>query len=46
MITDRRIDGGDSFDWGRASAVYEKYRDIYPETFYQELIDRALCVGG
>ena len=24
------IDGGKEFDWGRVSAEYAKYRDIYP----------------
>ena len=30
-ITDAAIDGGRPFDWGRASADYAKYRDIYPQ---------------
>ncbi|MFQ8600842.1 MAG: hypothetical protein ACLSAP_09835 [Oscillospiraceae bacterium] len=46
MIQDRRIDAGKGFDWGRASADYAKYRDIYPEEFYQKIIAHGLCVKG
>ena len=45
-ITEERIDGGRPFDWGRTSADYAKYRDIYPELFYRKLVDRGLCVKG
>lgn len=45
-ITDERIDGGKAFDWGRTSAEYAKYRDIYPEEFYKRIADRGLCVKG
>ncbi len=44
-ITDRRIDGGKSFDWGRTAEEYAKYRDIYPEEFYNRIIDRGLCIA-
>lgn len=27
------IDGGKSFDWGKTSEDYAKYRDIYPDFF-------------
>lgn len=40
------IDGGKPFDWGKTSADYAKYRDIYPDAFYQALTDRGLCVSG
>ena len=40
------IDGGRPFDWGRASADYARYRDIYPPEFYQVLLDRGLCTAG
>lgn len=46
MIQDRRIDAGKEFDWGRTSADYAKYRDIYPEEFYQKIIAHGLCVKG
>ena len=45
-ITDPRIDAGKAFDWGKTSAEYAKYRDIYPELFYRHLTDRGLCVRG
>ena len=45
-ITDKRIDSGKAFDWGKTSAEYAKYRDIYPEVFYQKVADRGLCVEG
>lgn len=40
------IDGGKPFDWGRTSADYAKFRDIYPPLFYQKLTDRGLCIKG
>ena len=45
-IKNANIDSGKAFDWGRASEDYAKYRDIYPEEFYQKLVDRGLCVNG
>lgn len=45
-IRDIRIDGGKAFDWGKTSEDYAKYRDIYPEVFYQKIADRGLCVKG
>ena len=46
VITNKSIDGGRAFDWGRASADYAKYRDIYPDIFYQKIIGRNLCIKG
>ena len=43
-IQDKRIDSGKAFDWGKTSSDYSKYRDIYPEIFYQKIIDRNLCI--
>ena len=40
------IDGGKEFDWGKTSADYAKYRDIYPEEFYKKIVARGLCVEG
>ena len=37
MIIDRRIDAGKAFDWGRTSEEYAKYRDVYPNEFYQRI---------
>lgn len=45
-ITDKRIDGGKAFDWGKTSADYAKFRDIYPQEFYDKIINRGLCVKG
>lgn len=45
-ITNKNIDGGKAFDWGRTSADYAKFRDIYPQEFYGRIIGRNLCVNG
>lgn len=45
-ISRRDIDSGNAFDWGMASADYAKYRDIYPQAFFQKLLDRGLCTKG
>lgn len=45
-ISDIRIDSGKSFDWGRVSAEYARFRDIYPDEFYDRIIQRSLCVKG
>ncbi len=37
------IDGGQAFDFGRTSALYARFRDIYPQSMYQKLI--ALGIG-
>ena len=46
QITDNRIDAGKAFDWGRTSKEYARFRDIYPDIFYQKIADRGLCVAG
>ena len=40
------IDGGKEFGWGRVSAEYAKYRDIYPPEFYDRILARSLCRKG
>lgn len=45
-IINNRIDAGKAFDWGRTSPDYAKYRDIYPEQFYEKIIERGLCIQG
>ncbi|MDL2238074.1 class I SAM-dependent methyltransferase [Christensenellaceae bacterium OttesenSCG-928-K19] len=45
-IMEDKIDHGREFDWGRASADYAKYRDIYPEAFYRKIVDMGLCTKG
>lgn len=46
VIKDKRIDEGKAFDWGKTSEHYAKYRDIYPDVFYQKVADRGFCVSG
>ena len=45
-IQNEQIDAGKAFDWGKTSADYAKYRDIYPDIFYQKIADRNLCLKG
>lgn len=45
-ITDKNIDGGKAFDWGKVSTDYARFRDIYPAEFYDKMISRNLCVNG
>lgn len=40
------IDGGRIFDFGKTSNEYAKYRDIYPQEFYDKIVGRGLCVQG
>lgn len=40
------IDGGRAFDWGLTSKEYAKYRDIYPQEFYDRIVQRNLCTRG
>ncbi len=46
MITDKKFDGGKPFDWGRTSQDYAKYRDIYPQEFYDRILQLGLCGEG
>lgn len=46
IITNKNIDHGKGFDWGLTSEDYAKYRDIYPEAFYQKILELGLCVKG
>lgn len=45
-IRNKAIDDGNAFDWGRTSADYAKYRDIYPAIFYEKIAERRLCIKG
>ena len=40
------IDKGKSFDWGKTSEDYAKYRDIYPKEFYDYILNLGLCKDG
>lgn len=46
ILTDENIDGGKSFDWGKISSDYARFRDIYPQEFYDRAVRRNLCVEG
>lgn len=43
-IRNQGIDNGQAFDWGKASAEYAKYRDIYPKEFYEKLAELSLGI--
>ncbi len=45
-MVNEKIDGGKAFDWGRTSEDYAKFRDIYPDEFYERIAKRGLCVNG
>lgn len=45
-IVNKNIDNGKAFDWGKTSEDYAKYRDIYPQIFYDKIAKRGLCVKG
>ena len=40
------IDSGKEFDFGRTSADYAQYRDIYPDSMYQKLIAFGVIKSG
>ena len=40
------IDKGKNFDWGKTSSDYAKYRDIYPQEFYDYILNLGLCKDG
>lgn len=46
QIKDAEIDGGKAFDWGKTSADYAKYRDVYPKEVYEKILARNLCIKG
>lgn len=41
-----KIDNGKAFDWGRTSESYAKYRDIYPQVFYDTILSRNVGTSG
>lgn len=45
-IINNDIDNGKGFDWGRISEDYARFRDIYPDIFYEKIIEMGLCVKG
>jgi len=46
MIINKDIDNAKGFDWGCVSEDYARYRDIYPEIFYEKIIEMGLCAKG
>ena len=42
----RDIDNGKAIEWGRTSQDYGKYRDIYPASFYQNLLSMGIGLKG
>lgn len=46
LLSNPDIDSGKQFDWGRTSADYAKFRDIYPQEFYSRILSRGLCKRG
>ncbi|MDE6149988.1 MAG: methyltransferase domain-containing protein [Ruminococcus sp.] len=42
-MKNKNIDDGRSFDWGRTSSDYAKYRDIYPKEMYDKILSWNLC---
>lgn len=45
-MTIKDIDKGKAFDWGKTSGDYAKYRDIYPQEFYDYILQLGLCRDG
>lgn len=45
-ITNKNIDSGKAFDWGRTSADYAKFRNIYPQEFYDRIVRRNLLTSS
>jgi len=46
MISNHKFDHGKAFDFGRTSDDYGKYRDLYPEDFYEKILEQGLCLEG
>ncbi len=45
-IVNKEFDNGKPFDFGKTSADYAKYRDIYPPQFYGKLVELGIGVAG
>ena len=44
QIIDKNFDNGNQFDFGRTSAEYAKFRDVYPPEFYSKLAELKIGV--
>ncbi len=42
----KNIDNGNNFDFGKTSAAYAKYRDIYPKLMYENLTSLGVGTDG
>ena len=40
------IDNGKAFDFGKTSADYAQYRDIYPDSLYAKMLDAGIGRSG
>ena len=40
------LDNGNALDYGKVSEDYAKYRDLYPDVFYQKIHELGLCGKG
>jgi len=46
MLNNKDIDHGSGFDWSNASEDYARFRDIYPDAFYEKIASLRLCTEG
>jgi SAM-dependent methyltransferase len=46
MIKINDVDGGKAFDFGKTAEEYAKYRDIYPEHFFEKLYSYDIGTAG
>jgi SAM-dependent methyltransferase len=42
----KNIDNGNTFDFGKTSANYARFRDIYPDMFFEMLNEMGICTTG
>ena len=45
-MQNQNIDHGNKFDWGKTSADYACFRDIYPPQFYEMILNRNCGAAG
>jgi ubiquinone/menaquinone biosynthesis C-methylase UbiE len=42
----KNIDNGNTFDFGKTSANYARFRDIYPDVFFETLNEMGIGTTG